>query len=120
MVIDLYGHNLTVTGALSPSSTADAPAIITNSLDGTTSTVKFDLVQGLGSEEFRKLRFGGDLAVSIRGDFSNASFMNGVSKKANVRLILWGCGAEIQQWTGPCSGDMKYGEGLVIYPYEET
>ena len=36
----------------------------------------FDLIQGLGSEEFKKVRFGGNLALEVLGSFSNDAFLN--------------------------------------------
>lgn len=68
--IDLNGHNLTVgngaTGVFSPSSTTDSLAMITNSVEGTTSAVKFELTQAIGSQEFTKVVFGGDLQLELK------------------------------------------------------
>ena len=69
VVIDLNGHNLTITGALTPSGEVNTanPAIITNSAGGDSAKVSFQLTQAIGSKEFSKIQFGGNLELELVG-----------------------------------------------------
>lgn len=78
-VIELNGHNLTIKGAFSPSSTDANRAIIRNDATGDAAKMTFTLTQGIGSKEFTKVQFAGNLALEVSAGFSAAEFMNGVN-----------------------------------------
>jgi autotransporter-associated beta strand protein len=78
-IIDLSGHNLTITGAFSPNSSDSNRAIIKNTASGDAAKMIFTLTQGIGSSEFTKVQFDGNLALEVSVGFSSANFMNGVS-----------------------------------------
>ncbi len=75
--IDLNGHNLTVgdgsKGILKASADSSTPALITNSVSGTTSKMLFKLTQNIGSQEFSRLQFGGNLELTLRDVTFNES-----------------------------------------------
>ncbi len=75
--IDLAGHSLTITKTFSPSSSYETPALVTNSVDGTMSVMKFELTTNIGKTEFTKAVFGGDLQLSVNANFTADNFMRG-------------------------------------------
>lgn len=78
-IIDLSGHNLAITGAFSPNSSDSNRAVIKNTASGDAAKMIFTLTQGIGSSEFTKVQFDGNLALEVSVGFSSANFMNGVS-----------------------------------------
>ena len=87
-IIDLNGHNLTITGALSPSSTSSNRANIKNSAAGSPAKMTFTLTQGIGSQEFQKVQFAGNLVLEVNASFSDSTFVNGVNNTHTGGTIL--------------------------------
>jgi len=87
-VIELNGHDLTITGAISPSSTSSNRATIKNSAEGDPAKMTFTLTQGIGSQEFQKVQFDGNLVLEVNASFSDSTFVNGVSNTHTGGTIL--------------------------------
>ena len=87
-VIELNGHNLTITGAFSPSSTAENHAIVQNSANDEAAVMRFELTQGIGSSEFSKIEFRDNLTLAVNASFSDSTFVNGVNNTHTGGTIL--------------------------------
>ena len=117
-VIDLAGHNLTITGAFSPSSTADNRATIKNDATGDAAKMTFTLTQGIGSSEFTKVQFAGNLALEVSANFSAAEFMNGVNNThtggTTLKNITGNQNPRINTARGLGEGPVVFGENSNI------
>ena len=108
-VIELNGHNLTITGAFSPSSTADNRATIKNDATGDAAKMTFTLTQGIGSSEFTKVQFAGNLALEVSAGFSAVDFMNGVNNTHTGGTTLKNITGNQDPRINTCRGEIKTG-----------
>ena len=117
-VIELNGHNLTIKGAFSPSSTADHRAIITNSVASAAAKMTFTLTQGIGSQEFTKVQFGGNLALEVSANFSASTFVNDVDNThtggTTLKNITGNQNPRINTAKGLGEGPVVFGENSNI------